>query len=455
MMDILNQRFFRHRLLPVLLILTTAALTVQAQPGWKAGCARVCITPQEPVWMAGYAFRDHPSEGVRQDIWAKALALEDSLGRVGVIVTMDLLSIPGDFSDDLRNDLSQKLGLSREQIILNVSHTHSGPVIGRALRYIYPMEEKDWERVDGYTRFLKDRLLKLVGDALQDLEPVRLATGNGIARFATNRRNNNAATLTPMMERKGPHDYSVPVLQIKDTSGRMKTVLFAYACHNTVLSDYLIGGDYAGYAQEQLEKDHPGVTALFCQGAGADQNPLPRRKPSYAVQFGKELAAAVEQALEDGMMEQRPLLEMRYQEVELPLTSPLSLEELSKIGEGQDWQARWARGMVEEYGQNGRFIQSYPYPVECWRLGDQRLFALGGELVSGYALQIKSEYGNDAFVLGYSNDVMSYIPTHVIWDEGGYEGATAHRVYALPSGWTRDVQDRILNTIHGLAPLDE
>ena len=449
----LNQSFFRHWIMLLLLILTTAAPMVRAQSGWKAGCARTCITPQESVWMAGYAFRDHPSEGVRQDIWAKALALEDSLGRVGVIVAMDLLSIPGDFSEELRNDLSRKYGLSREQLILNVSHTHSGPVIGRALRYIYPMEEKDWTRVDGYTRFLKERLLQLVGDALQDLEPVRLATGNGIARFATNRRNNPAATLTPVTERKGPHDYSVPVLRITDASGRMKAVLFAYACHNTVLSDYLISGDYAGYAQEQVEKDHPGVTALFCQGAGADQNPLPRRKHSYAVQFGKELAAAVEQALEDEMKVQRPILEMSYQEVVLPLAPPLSLEELSQIGEGRDWEARWARGMVEEYGQNGRFISSYPYPVEFWRLGDQKLFALGGELVSGYAVQLKSEYGNGAFVLGYCNDVMSYIPTSVIWEEGGYEGATAHRVYALPSGWTRDVQDRIMETIHDLAPL--
>ena len=447
-------RLSRHRFWLLLLLLAIAALTAQARSGWQAGCARVCITPREPVWMAGYAFRDHPSEGVRQDIWAKALALKDSLGRVGVIVTMDLLSIPGDFSDELRSDLSRRFGLSREQVILNVSHTHSGPVIGRALRYIYPMEEKDWARVDVYTRFLKEQLLKVVGDALRDLKPAQLSTGSGIARFATNRRNNNAATLTPTTERKGPHDYSVPVLRIKDASGRMKAVLFAYACHNTVLSDYLIGGDYAGYAQEQVERDHPGVTALFCPGAGADQNPLPRLKLSYAVQYGKELAAAVEQALSDEMKDQRPLLEMNYQEVVLPLAPPLSLEDLSKIGEGRDWQARWARGMVEEYRRDGRFIQSYPYPVEYWRLGDQRLFALGGELVSGYAVLIKSEYGKDAFVLGYSNDVMSYIPTPVIWDEGRYEGATAHRVYALPSGWTRDVQDRIMDTVHGLVPSD-
>ena len=445
---------FHHRMWIVCLLFLAATFSAySAGPGWRAGCARTKITPQNPIWMAGYAFRDHPSEGVRQDIWAKALSLEDSLGRVGLIITMDLLSIPKDFSDDLRDCLARKYGLSRNQIILNVSHTHSGPVIGRALQYIYPMQPSDWTRVDAYTRWLKKQLVKLVGAALKDREDVHLATGNGIARFATNRRNNDAARLTTMTERKGPHDYSVPVLQVKSVSGDLKAVLFGYACHNTVLSDYLIGGDYAGYAQDQLERDHPGMTALFFQGAGGDQNPSPRGKESFAIQFGKELVAAVEQALADEMKEQAPCLDMRYQEVELSMEEPMPTDSLTEVGKGSDYQARWARGMVDEWNRKGSFIRSYPYPVEYWKLGDQKLFALGGELVSGYALQMKNEYGAGLFVMGSSNDVMSYIPTPQIWDEGRYEGAVAHRVYALPARWTRDVQDRIMTVVHGLCPI--
>ena len=97
-------------------------------------------------------------------------------------------------------------------------------------------------------------------------------------------------------------------------------------------------------------------------------------------------------------------------------------------------------------------VRSYPYPIQYWRIGAQRLFTLGGELVSDYALRLKASYGADIFVMGYANDVMSYIPSTLIWDEGGYEGALAHRVYALPARWTRDVQTRILDAVQDLIP---
>ena len=47
-----------------------------AQPpaSWKAGAAKVVITPKESLWMAGYAARNKPSEGTAQDLYAKALA---------------------------------------------------------------------------------------------------------------------------------------------------------------------------------------------------------------------------------------------------------------------------------------------------------------------------------------------------------------------------------------------
>ena len=453
-MPALRPYSFRARVLvAVSLLISLWGLPVrgQAPEGWKAGCARVRITPEEPVWMAGYASRNHPSEGVRTDLWAKALALEDASGQLGVIVTMDLLSLPRAFSDTLKARLARCYGLDRAQVILNVSHTHSGPVIGRALQYIYPMTEADWEAVDRYTARLTDELVTLVGAALQDRVPVRLRSGNGLARFATNRRSNAEATIGATTERKGPHDHAVPVLAVEEGDG-LKAVLFGYACHNTVLSTYLFDGDYAGYAQAELERLYPGAVALFVQGAGGDQNPLPRRKLSLAVQYGKELAAAVEQTLSEGLTPLDATLEMRYRELPLPLDTPEPEAELLQLAEGTDYQARWARGMLLSRARGEAPVRTYPYPIQYWRVGAQRLFALGGELVSDYALQLKASYGKDCFVLGYSNDVMSYIPSTLIWDEGGYEGALAHRVYALPARWTRDVQERILDAVQDLIP---
>src|SRR5215510_8481977 len=103
-------------------------------PGWKAGVAKVIITPQESMWMAGYAARDRASEGKVHDLWAKALALEDSLGNRAVLITADVLGFTKEISDRIREQLYLKLNLSKPQIILSASHTHSGPVLANSLK---------------------------------------------------------------------------------------------------------------------------------------------------------------------------------------------------------------------------------------------------------------------------------------------------------------------------------
>src|SRR5690349_11716046 len=73
------------------LVIVGASSALAQQPRdarWKASAATVAITPDRPVWMAGYAARDKPAEGKAQDLYAKALALEDVSGVRFVIVTL-------------------------------------------------------------------------------------------------------------------------------------------------------------------------------------------------------------------------------------------------------------------------------------------------------------------------------------------------------------------------------
>ena len=268
--------------------------------GWRVGVGRVRITPEKPTWQGGYASRTHAMEGVLQDIWAKALALEDRDGRVGVIVTMDVCHLPRSVALELKGRLARECGLSREQVILNVSHSHSGPIVGYSPWSIHPLSAAEWEDVYAYTRQLVDKVVAVVVEALARRAPATISTGGGTVCFAVNRRRNVEKDLTPMVTPVGPVDHAVPVMKVEGVRGETIAVLFGYACHNTVLDGYFVCGDYAGYAQEEVERLHPGATALFFQGAGADQNPLPRRKVSYAVQYGRELAAAVNRRLPTG-----------------------------------------------------------------------------------------------------------------------------------------------------------
>ena len=420
--------------------------------GWKAGVAKVIITPKESVWQAGYASRTHASEGKLHDLWAKALALEDENGKKCVFVTTDMLGFPKAMSDRIRMQLDAKFGLAKAQIILNSSHTHSGPVLDDALHDIYPLDANEEAKIARYSRQLEAQIIILVGQALKDLEPVELFAQNGVTRFQVNRRNNKEASLREQTELKGPNDYAVPVIKAVTANGKLKAVAFGYACHPTVLDIYQFSGDYPGFAQIELEKAHPGVTALFFQGAAGDQNPLPRRTISLARQYGRELAAAVDRVLEEPMRSLLAQLQTAYSEIALPLSTPPTEAELIKTqSETIPYLQRWATRTLAEMKQGKPFITSYSYPLQIWKLGDQPLFSFGGELVIEYAIECKKRFGLDIFVMGYSNDVMGYIPSATILKEGGYEGASSQMVYGLPSVWDASVPELIYEEIDKLA----
>ena len=417
---------------------------------WKIGTGRTVITPNEPTWMAGYSSRTSPSEGKLHDLWAKALLLEDARGNRSLLITMDILGVSKDFSDEVRNLINRKYNLNNSQIILSSSHTHSGPVISRALQYIYPMTEQDWKVVDKYTEQLKEKLVELVDRAIKNLQPAHIYTQNGITRFQVNRRNNRENSITPTTELKGPNDYAVPVIKIESPDKQLLAVVFGYACHPTTLSINMFSGDYAGFAQLELEKRYPGVTAMFFQGAGADQNPLPRRTVPLAIQYGKQLAATVERVLSEEMPQQESNLITRYSEIDLLIDDPLPTEELQVIAKGSDYQARWANGIISELKTKGHLIKSYPFPVGYWQIGQQKLFILGGESVIAYSVKLKQTYGEQIFVMSYANDVMGYIPSEVILEEGGYEGDTSQRVYGLPSKWSKSVESKIISELKNI-----
>ena len=420
--------------------------------GWKAGVARVVITPEHSMWMAGYAKRDHPSEGTLHNLWAKALAIEDAEGERAVLVTTDLLGLPKNISDPIRDQLEEKFGLSRARIILNSSHTHSGPVLVDALKDVYPLDLHQQKMIMQYSDKLAGQIVAMVDEAFRSIEPVRIYAQNGVTRFQVNRRNNDESTLIRQTELKGPNDHAVPVIKVVNEAGNLIAVAFGYACHPTVLDSYKWSGDYPGYAQIELEKSHPGVTALFFQGTGGDQNPLPRRSVALAQQYGRNLASAVERVLTEDMRELSPQLSTAYSEIELPLNSLPTEDELLQIVQNSSgYQKRWATNMLEKTGRGEPIMTSYPYPLQVWQIGDQLLMSLGGEVVIEYAIALKQIFGQEIFVMGYSNDVMAYIPSVTILGEGGYEGATSQMVYGLPGTWKSDIEMLIIREMVRLA----
>jgi hypothetical protein len=433
---------------PALLLSFAAAA---AGAGMRAGTARLDITPEGPIWLSGYAARTHPSTGAASRLWAKALAIEDHRRNRAVIVTTDLIGLPRAITDAVSARLLKQHDLERRNVVFNSSHTHTGPVVRANLQTMYDLSPEEWSRIEDYSRDLSEKLFSVAAAALADLAPANLAYGLGDAPFAMNRRKPVDGGIRLSDHPGGPTDHSVPVLRVTAPDGRLKAVLFGYACHNTTLTAefYELSGDYAGFAQAALEDAHPGATALFFELCAGDQNPSPRSSLPLARQHGTTLAAAVDRVLAGRMDSFSGRLRAAFEITELRFAIHTRDTYEADLANKNPFIVRRARAMLKAYDE-GHPVRATPYPVQAIRFGNGPvLLALGGEVVIDYNLRAKREYAKTKLIVGaYSNDVMCYIPSLRVLKEGGYEAVDSMIYYGMPGPFAEDVEDRMFDAIH-------
>ncbi len=423
---------------------------------WKAGVAKAVVTPEKSVWLAGYGSK-RPPDGKLHDLWMKALALEDADGRRVVLITSDFQGVPKAMSDRVFAQLREKFDIERHQVMLTFSHNHCGPRLGDDLVDYYPVEAEQVALIEEYTALMVTRCVAMVGEALANLAPANLQMGEGKTTFAVNRRNNREAEVADLLAKgvplKGPVDHAVPVMTVTRPDGKLEAVLFGYACHPTTLSFLTWCGDYPGFAQLELEKNHPGATAMFVNTCGGDQNPVPRRSVELCQRYGHMLAAVVEDVLQQPLKPISPRLRTAFEYVDLPYLKVVSREELTALQtDSNAIRARWAARMLQKLIEGEKFPPAYPYPVHAWRLGEEMLMiGMGAETVVDYALRFKQEFGPGTWVCGYADDMIAYIPSRRVWEEGGYEGGSNLYEYGRPAfRWSGDIEDRIAATVHKL-----
>jgi neutral ceramidase len=464
---------FLRSFVPVLFLAAAARGATPAAPAadWKAGTAVVDITPEMPMWMAGYGARTRPGDQVAQRLHAKGLALEDARGHVAVLVTTDTLGIPRLVRTHVEQRVAAQFKLPPSSLLINASHTHTGPEI-RVIDTSFGREDKArLERVLKYRQELENKLVQVVGEALAHRAPAGVAFGQAQAGFAMNRRENYTLPKGDLRAGKvpnpdGPVDHDVPVLQVTDGAGKLVAVLFGYACHNTTLDGYAFTGDYAGFAQAHLEASHPGAVAMFMSGCSGDQNPHPRRdmipgvKPlELASQHGRTLANAVEAALQSFPRPLAAKLESVLEDVALDYQPVPTREELQQQLNSADRTTREnAQVNLEMLDRDGRLPTQYPYAIQLLRVGQLTLVGLASEVVVDYSLRLKRELPGPLWVSAYNNDFMGYMPSKRVWLEGGYEGggslvftsSSMYRGAVHPNIWAPTLEERIVAKVHEL-----
>jgi neutral ceramidase len=142
----------------------------------------------------------------------------------------------------------------------------------------------------------------------------------------------------------------------------------------------------------------------------------------------------------------------RSQDRSMPCSLPTRDELVKDLQSTNKYAAQRATVLLKQIDNGQPLSQTYPYPVQLWRIGPGLTWVtLGGEVVVDYSNQIKNELGaGHTWVAAYTNDVMAYIPSLRVLKEGGYEGGGAMLYYGLPTVWGPDVEETIMKGVHVL-----
>jgi neutral ceramidase len=445
----------RGGVLSLMLVIALGA----AETTVAVGGAKVDITPELPIRLAGYQSRLAEATRVEAPLSARALAIGSDADGPVVLVTADVIAVSETMSDAVAAAVRAKHpGLTRERIAVCATHQHTGPAIAGTIPFMFsrdlPAEEN--ARIERYAARLQEKLIEVALAALADRRPARLAWAQGTAEFAVNRRlivdgKHTGYKATP----GGPVDHALPVLRAVDAQGVVRAVLVNYACHCTTLKggDNYVHPDWAGEAAKRIEGRHAGAVALVAIGCGADADPQPRGLPAVATNGGA-VADEVARVMAGEMRALGRVTHAAFRRIELPLGRVVPRAELEARLEGKANVAYAAAQFLRQLDAGKPLPSVVPYPVQAWAFdGDFAMVFLGGEVVAEYALRLKRELGvSRLWVNAYANHVPCYIPSRQVLKEGGYEAEAAMDYYGWPTRLAEDTEDRIVRTVHDLLP---
>lgn len=421
----------------------------------KAGIAKVNITPFVGVKLGGYGARVNSSQGIDDDLYTKALILDNGEKRI-VIITNDLLAFDHQFVAEVREFIQKQVGIDKENIMITASHTHSGPVTSLGLQ--------STGRMDGdYVRILQKKIVGTVYMASHNAKEAKIGAGKGEVRGVSFNRRRYSEDI----------DRELGIIRVDDIDDNPMVFLTNYACHGTVLGpkNLLISADYPGAMQRFIEKARGGIT-MFTQGACGDIDPLVNYYTwgegtfKDAEQMGIILGAEATKVGEQIKTTSQVRLKVKSKMVKLPLEKLPSLREaqemvgqyqrkLHKLKEESDLMDReitrmnlqWAQGLVD-IATKGRRKNGVMAEVQVLSLNEIILVGISGEVFTEIGLAIKKKSGfKNTFIISCANGGIGYIPTEKAFKEGGYEPKEAFKWYGYSSPFVPDVGERVKKVV--------
>ncbi len=460
-------------------------MSIKSNQHLLVGLAQCDITPPVGTKLAGFAGRDEPSTGVYHPLRAVAVAIDDGATPI-LILSAEWLGFY-DRTEWVRQRIAETTGIPIPQIVVAGTHTHGGP----AFRKID--EQRHGQLDHDYLTTAIDRMAQMAGRAWESREAAVLRAGVGQCEIACCRRKPDPAHpprvfRTMMPHRDGRSDHDVPMITVESLEGKLRGVIFSYACHPTSLFSLEIGGDFVGFALDEIEAKHPGVIPCFLQGCGGDQKPRPidpmddrfgTRNVDDVRALGVELAASVLNIIgkrdshqdESSSQASRSVLDKSAlnkidgeitatrQVVELE-TEPVDFALASKFRDDPrefEYKRNWANHQLDALHCGKPISNTVPFEIQTIRIGQAlAIVTMAGEMSVDYALRLKSELAEQfrhVLPVAYTNAIVGYVPARRQIPEGGYEVVDANMYHQRTGPYVESTEDQIVDVVtRSLAP---
>ncbi|HOC56100.1 MAG TPA: hypothetical protein PKI20_10800 [Verrucomicrobiota bacterium] len=418
-----------------------AAPAAGAGAAAAAGWAEVEITPPLGIALGGRGGAQTAANKVLDPLYAHVLCLRDDHGKGFVLVSLDLIGLPHDLSDRLRARLVQELGVEWNLVVLNASHTHSGPYMLRSL--MAGIDPAPRTEVD-YFSALETKVIGAARAAGRAMRPVRVETFQGSARVGINRRGKNKqgqnAGMLPDMN--GPRDDRVWVMKLTPEPGGPPAIVFSCACHAVITYgfDYAaLSADFPGAARNLLrEALGPKTHVQFVQGFAGDIRPraladlengrFRKATPADLEHAARELSGAVLAALKApgeklsldlAGASDRPFLPRG----QAPPRERYEKMRAAALAQTNAYRLAVADYWLKRYDSGEGFARGDAWPLGLIRLSEnQWIVHCGGEPCTEWRAKMARWLAPLNIVTwGYSQEARSYLPTEAMLPEGGYE----------------------------------
>ncbi len=353
----------------------------------RVGFGTAVITPEVPVFLAGFSARTEPAAGVHDDLEARAVMIQRGEQRLCLIVC-DLLGMSPDIARDLRRAVGEALELPGERVLTACTHTHTGPSVLRG------GEKLGWPTPESYERELVAGCLTAARAAAAAVEPADL--------FCARRQLPASVSLN----RRGlPYDPTFAVLDARRPDGSSVGTLTNVGVHPVALGAHClkVSTDWVGPFRSAVTAATGGGATLL-QGSLGDVNPTePHHHDEYgdyhhAEHIGRSIADAVLAILD----ELEPVSGPIGRAISRTIHAPVGITPITALS-----------------GLSGELAVEL---IE-WDLGSVRVVSIPGEAFHALGNSVQASRDREVLLAGLSPAWQGYLP--MPWGEG-YEETVSY-----------------------------